>query len=285
MLGTLIENRLELTEQLGKGHLGIVYKAIARDDGSTYAVKVLQKNDERNALRFKREAKSASRQNHPNIAKVYQTGTTDSGLCFIVMEFVNGRPLRSIIRAEAPLPLSRVIKIATQICDALSYLHANGVVHKDLKPANIMIVSPGEECETVKLVDFGLAKHIDPEIAEQERVTLTGHVTGTPAYMSPEQCMARSVDARSDIYSLGCVMFRALTGLPPVTGASARDTMNKQVAGNAVTFSRVPESIFIPDEMKKVVERTLQRNPNDRFQTAESLKIELSAILNDRPSQ
>ncbi|MBX9695479.1 MAG: serine/threonine protein kinase [Cyanobacteria bacterium] len=278
MLGTLLADRFELFEQVGQGHLGIVYKARSTDSGEFFAVKVLQKEDQRALQRFEREARAASQQDHPNIVRVFDIGTTDNGRAFIVMEFISGVPLRLVIRNEAPLSVDRIKRLFSQICDALTHLHQNGVVHRDLKPANIMIIEPGTMNERVKLVDFGLAKHIDPDLAEQERVTLTGHVTGTPAYMSPEQCLGVPVDARSDIYSLGCILFRACTGLPPVMGASARDTMNKQVAGDALSIDRIPPHITVSEDIKEVLRKALKKNPDLRYQTAEELKRDILGL-------
>lgn len=271
LLGTVLANRYEIFENIGRGHLGVVYKARATD-GRVVAVKVLSKGNDRALQRFKREARAAGLQNHPNIVQVYDMGNTADGDAFIVMEFIDGYSFRILIRNEAPLPINRCGPIFVQICDALSHLHKNGVVHRDLKPANIMLIENPGGPEWVKLVDFGLAKHIDPQQAALEKVTLEGYVMGTPAYMSPEQCMAMNVDERSDIYSLGCCMFRALTGLAPITGSNAQETMTKQIVQEPTPFSRIPSSIYVPEGMQNIINKTLAKRPSDRYQSAEELK-------------
>jgi serine/threonine-protein kinase len=222
--------------------------------------------------------RAASKLNHPNIVRVYDLGSTENGAPYIVMELVDGTTLRRVIRAQGSLSAERCINIFSQVCDALQHLHENGIVHRDLKPANIMIVQPGSSAEIVKLVDFGLALPADPEAAKAEKVTLDGYVTGTPSYMSPEQCLAEHVDFRSDIYSLGCVMFRALTGLAPIAGATPRDTMNKQVKQPPTPFGRVAQSTMIPPDLQQIILRCLEKKPDDRYQEVAMLKADLQGL-------
>lgn len=276
MLGTRISDRYEIVDELGRGHLGVVYKAVQLHDGKTFAIKVLTSHDERDIQRFQREMRAASKLRHPNVVQVYDLGSTAGGDHYLVMELVAGNTLRQTIRSQGSLPVARCLNIFRQACDALEHLHNHGIVHRDLKPANIMLVPQAEEPESVKLVDFGLALPVDPEEAKAEKVTLEGYVTGTPAYMSPEQCLAAHVDSRSDIYSLGCVMFRALTGLAPIAGVTPRETMTKQVKSPPTPFARAAGATNIPASLQTIIMRCLAKNPEDRYQTVTDLRGDLT---------
>jgi len=275
VLGTKISDKYELVAEIGRGHLGVVYKAVDESGSPPVAIKVLTQVTERDVQRFQREVRAASKLGHPNIVRVYDLGATTTGAPFIVMELVEGTTLRKVIRSEGSMPVDRCVNIFRQICDALEHLHNNGIVHRDLKPANIMLV-PSTPNEIVKIVDFGLALPADPEAAKAEKVTLDGYVTGTPAYMSPEQCIAAHVDHRSDIYSLGCVMFRALTGLAPIAGATPRDTMTKQVKAPPTPFARAACATNIPADLQQIILRCLEKKPEDRYQTVTDLRGDLA---------
>jgi eukaryotic-like serine/threonine-protein kinase len=272
--GTIISDQYESLGEIGRGHLGIVYKVEKLSDRKPFAIKVLTRGTERDVQRFQREVRAASKFDHQNIVRVYDLGSTADGAPYIVMELIDGTTLRRTIRSEGKLAVPRCLNIFRQICDALEQLHEVGIVHRDLKPANIMLVKDGDN-EIVKLVDFGLALPADPEAAKSEKVTLDGYVTGTPAYMSPEQCMAEHVDSRSDIYSLGCVMFRALTGLPPIAGATPQDTMTKQVRTPPTPFARAAGATNIPPDLQKIILRCLEKKPEDRYQDVGQLKTAL----------
>ena len=276
MLGTLISEKYKLVDELGRGHLGVVYRAINVHDKKPFAIKILTSHDERDVQRFQREMRAAGKLSHPNVVQVFDIGSTTGGDHYLVMELVEGDTLRKTIRSEGNLPVSRCLNIFRQACDALEHLHNHGIVHRDLKPANIMLVPQEEKPESVKLVDFGLALPADPEQAKAEKVTLEGYVTGTPAYMSPEQCLAAHVDSRSDIYSLGCVMFRALTGLAPIAGATPRDTMTKQVKSPPTPFARAANATNIPAALQTIILRCLEKNPEDRYQTVTDLRGDLT---------
>lgn len=265
-----LANKYQIKEKIGQGHLGEVFQAESLDSGQEFAIKFLSKtysNQDRAIQRFAREARAASELNHPNIVKVYEFGDTDDGSCYIVMELIKGITLRRIIRRNGPLAAAECVKIFLEISDALAHAHDRGLVHRDLKPSNIIIVKRGEENQTVKLVDFGLARHLDSEKQAEEKVTLEGYVVGTPAYMSPEQCLGKSIDLRSDIYSLGCVMFRALTGMAPVAGNTARETMENQIHRTTVPLDRIPRHIAVPDELKEIMRKSLMKEPEDRYQS------------------
>lgn len=272
---TTLADKYLVQEKIGQGHLGEVFQATALESGKRFAIKFLSKNytnQERAIQRFRREAKSASELDHPNIVKVYEFGDTEDGRCYIVMELVNGITLRRAIRKTGPISALDCANIFLQISSALIHSHKRGLVHRDLKPSNIIITNRGKENQAIKLVDFGLARHIDAEKAAQEKVTLEGYVVGTPAYMSPEQCLGQTIDPRSDIYSMGCVMFRALTGLAPVAGNTARETMENQINRTIVPLDRIPAHIEIPDELKEIINTSLMIKPEDRYQTVEEIE-------------
>ncbi len=279
VLGTIIAGRYELLEEIGRGRLGIVYKARKDEDEQLYAVKILSQYDERDVKRFHREARAARKLSHPNVVRLLDNGSTADGAPFLVMELVHGRSLRNEIRMHTYLPAELAIPIFVQVCRALEHMHLNGIVHRDLKPANIMLMQDRSADDFVKLVDFGLALPADPEAARDERVTLDGYVTGTPAYMSPEQCLAEHVDSRSDIYSLGCVMFRTLTGIAPIGGATVHDTMNNQLMGQPTPFSRVSPDLKIDNELQNIVLRCLEKKREDRYQSAEDVRSALIDLL------
>lgn len=269
-----LANKYHIKEKIGQGHLGEVFQATALDSEQEFAIKFLSKsysNQERAIQRFAREAKAASELDHPNIVKVYEFGDTEDGSCYIVMELIKGITLRRVIRRNGPLEAADCVRIFLEISDALAHAHDRGLVHRDLKPSNIIIVNRGKENQTIKLVDFGLARHLDTDKQVEEKVTLEGYVVGTPAYMSPEQCLGKSIDLRSDIYSLGCVMFRALTGMAPVAGSTARETMENQINQTAVPLDRIPKFIEVPETLKEIMRKSLMKDPEDRYQSVREL--------------
>ncbi|MBZ0185993.1 MAG: serine/threonine protein kinase [Candidatus Obscuribacterales bacterium] len=286
MLGTLLAGKYELQDKLGQGHLGIVYRArcLEGDNGAekTYAIKILTKefsNDKRAIQRFQREANAAGKLDHPNIVKIFDFDGTEDGSFYIVMELIEGKTLRRVIRRSGPLPVKNSIEIFNQVLDALDHFHSRGLVHRDIKPSNIILSNFSTKDEIVKIVDFGLARHIDAAKAAEEKVTLDGFVTGTPAYMSPEQCLGGNVDPRSDLYSLGCVMFRTLTGIAPIPGMTPKETMTNQVQYTALPFDRMPPHIELCEELKDVMKKALSKRPDLRYQNALEMKAALEQIL------
>lgn len=281
MADTILKEKYEILNKIGQGHLGEVFEANELETGNTFAIKFLSKNftnQDRAIQRFRREANAAKELEHPNIVRVYEFGDTDDGGCYIVMELIKGITLRRAIRRTGPLSMEEGKTIFLQVADALHHAHNRGLVHRDLKPSNIIIVNRGKPDAQVKLVDFGLARHIDTAKQAEEKVTLEGYVVGTPAYMSPEQCLGQTIDPRSDIYSLGCVMFRALTGLAPVPGATARETMENQIHRTIVPLDRIPPHIKISDEVKEIMRTTLKKEPEERYQKVEEFREALANI-------
>ncbi|MGH2829655.1 MAG: Stk1 family PASTA domain-containing Ser/Thr kinase [Actinomycetota bacterium] len=274
MSNHVLVERYELGERLGLGGMAEVYLGKDRVLGRTVAVKTLLTqfaHDPSFIARFRREATSAAQLNHPNIVGVYDSGS-DDGRQFIVMEYVEGRTLKDVIREEGPLLPERAVEIAAEVCSALQYAHAAGIVHRDIKPANIMINRRGE----VKVADFGIAR-----AASGETVTQTATVLGTAQYFSPEQAQAAPVDARSDLYSLGVVLYEMLTRQVPFTGASPVAIAYKHVKEDPIPPSRL--NADVPPSMEAVVMKGLAKNPDNRYQSAQEMRQDLERAIRGQP--
>src|SRR5688572_10527755 len=215
LLGRLIDARYRVISRLGHGGMGVVYKVEHQRMGKIAAMKVLHRelvSDKEVVKRFRREAEAVSKLTHPNTVQTFDFGTAD-GAMYLVMEYVRGEDLGAILRRDGPLAFRRAAPIFIQICAALAEAHELGIVHRDLKPENILVTRTKEGSDHVKVLDFGLAKLSERE--EAAEVTGRGTIIGTPYYMSPEQIRGETLDHRSDIYSLGAMMYRILTGEHP----------------------------------------------------------------------
>lgn len=277
LLGVTLGGKFEILTLIGSGGMGNVYKAVQKTVERTVAVKVL--HNERlqhkdSVLRFQQEAKAASKLTHPNIVGFFDYGLTDENVPYIVMDYVEGVSLDQRIK-EATLDLDQFIKIFTQACDALDHAHEKGIIHRDIKPSNLMLVNQ----EHLKILDFGIAKLL-PSDNDSGRValTVTGEVFGSPQYMSPEQCGGRSLDARSDLYSLGCVMYEALVGKPPVRGETLIDTIYKHTHEQPVPPKTARPGLEIPDQLEAIIMKTLEKEPEMRFPSMSALKHNLEFV-------
>ncbi|HEY0226153.1 MAG TPA: Stk1 family PASTA domain-containing Ser/Thr kinase [Mycobacterium sp.] len=272
-----LSDRYELGDILGFGGMSEVH--LARDVRlhRDVAVKVLRADLARDPsfyLRFRREAQNAAALNHPSIVAVYDTGEaeTPSGpLPYIVMEYVDGVTLRDIVHNDGPLPPRRAIEIIADACQALNFSHRNGIIHRDVKPANIMISTTN----AVKVMDFGIARAIADS---GNSVTQTAAVIGTAQYLSPEQARGETVDARSDVYSLGCVLYEVLTGEPPFTGDSPVAVAYQHVREDPIPPSR--RHAGISPDLDAVVLKALAKNPDNRYQTAGEMRADLVRVHN-----
>src|SRR5712691_447254 len=241
--------------------------------GRRVAVKVLGSQYARDAsfvTRFRREAQAAAALSHPNVVGVFDTGS-DDGTHFIVMEYIQGKTLALVIREDGPLLPERAVEIADAVAAGLAFAHRAGIVHRDIKPGNIMITPGGE----VKVMDFGIAR-----ATAGESLTQTATVLGTATYFSPEQAQGDSVDARSDIYSLGCVLYEMLTAHPPFAGDTAVAVAFKHVKEDPVAPSRLNHDV--PQELDAVVMKCLAKNPANRYQTADELRADLERFRTGR---
>ncbi|WP_020112261.1 Stk1 family PASTA domain-containing Ser/Thr kinase [Rhodococcus sp. 114MFTsu3.1] len=277
-----LSSRYELGEILGFGGMSEVH--LARDNrlDRDVAIKVLRADLARDPtfyLRFRREAQNAAALNHPAIVAVYDTGEaeTEAGpLPFIVMEYVDGSTLRDIVRAEGPMPARRAMEVIADVCAALDFSHRNGIVHRDVKPANVMINNAG----AVKVMDFGIARAIADSSSP---MTQTAAVIGTAQYLSPEQARGEQVDARSDVYSLGCVLFEILTGEPPFKGDSPVAVAYQHVREDPELPSRVNPDV--PRELDSIILKAMAKNPANRYQSAAEMRTDLVRVLGgQRPS-
>ena len=266
---TVFNGRYELHRRLGRGGMAEVF--LARDQllDRPVAVKVLFPEfatDPAFVERFRREATAAANLNHPNIVGVYDWGEAD-GTYFIVMEYVDGRSLSEILRAEGPLHPDRVADVGADVAAALGFAHRNGVVHRDVKPGNVLLTQSGQ----VKVADFGIARAITA--TTDDNLTQVGTVMGTATYFSPEQARGEPVDPRSDIYSLGCVLYELVLGRPPFAGDSPVAIAYKHVQESPVPLRQV--NVDIPEAVEAIILKCLAKNPVNRYPSAEDLRADL----------
>ena len=281
MVGKVIGDKYEILEVVGGGGMGLIYKARHTLMKRIVAVKMMHAqyvSSSGNLMRFQLEAQAASALSHPNILTVYDFGLTPEGSPYLVMDFLEGTNLAEVLDEQGFLPPLRAAHIFAQAADALGHAHSKGVIHRDLKPGNIMLVANEKDADFVKIVDFGIAKLLLPQ-GESANLTKTGEVFGSPLYMSPEQCRGISADNRSDIYSLGCVMFRALSGSSPFVGQDPMQCMYKHV-------NELPPPIFdinpdseVPAGLEAIVLKCLAKEPEARFQTMFELKEALDQFI------
>jgi len=280
-IGRVIDNRYRVTVQLGQGGMGAVYQVEHQRMGKIAAMKVLHRElaqEKEVVRRFQREAQAVSRLNHPNTVQVFDFGVY-KGALYLVMEYVPGVDLGALVKRDGPLPFAQAAPLFHQICAALSEAHALGVIHRDLKPENVLVTRTSDGSDFIKVLDFGLAKLTERE--DLAEVTDSGSIVGTPYYMSPEQIRGEHIDARSDIYSLGALMYRVLTGEPPYRAQSPVGVLTKHLTAELVPPSqRVPEQHLDP-RLDAVVCRALEKKPADRFQTVEELTDAISTAYTE----
>jgi eukaryotic-like serine/threonine-protein kinase len=269
-------DRYEVGRLLGAGGMAEVFEGRDRLLARRVAIKVLQAQFARDPsflIRFKREAQAAASLSHPNIVGVYDTGTED-GTHFIVMEYVDGRTLKDVIRAEGPLYPERAAEICADVCGALAAAHARGLIHRDIKPGNVMLTPEGK----VKVMDFGIAR-----ATTSETITQTAAVVGTAQYISPEQAQGQTVDYRSDLYSLGCCLYEMLTGTVPFTGATP-----VAIAYRHVREDPTPPRMLngdVPAPLEAICLKAMAKLPDNRYQTAIEMHDDLERFRNGQPVQ
>jgi serine/threonine-protein kinase len=267
-------------ELVGRGGMGSVYKARDRATGELRALKVLRSelNTNRAAMkRFEQEVNAAVTLRHPNLVYVYNLSHTKDGVPFMVMNFIDGEGLDAVIKYDRFIPTERALNIFVQTAKALEHAHAQGIIHRDMKPSNILVSRTTNGEEHVAVVDFGIAKIIAPNI-EQTALTQTGELFGSPLYMSPEQCSGTSLDARSDIYSFGCVMYEVLCGKPPFQEENPFQLMLKQVHHEPLAMRVTNPSLTINRNLEYIVMRCLQKEAIDRYQTITEVRRDLELV-------
>ncbi|MBK9143064.1 MAG: serine/threonine protein kinase [Candidatus Melainabacteria bacterium] len=290
--GYSFNDRYEVIEEVGCGGMSRVYRARDRKTDKEVAVKVLHPHLMREGSaknpkkRFEQEFKATMALAHPNIVAVKDHGFTADGLPFMVMEYIDGNSLEQLLRAHNRLRLSQFLTVFYQTCRALSHAHVRGVIHRDVKPSNIMMVKTEQNVNIVKLLDFGIAKiHRETDEESLQKLTQTGDVFGSPYYMSPEQCRGESLDARSDIYSLGCVMYQAITGKRPFEGENAYKTIYMHVNIRPLRFGDIRPDLSIPPKLEKIILKCLEKEPRNRYQTSEELSLEIERLAQEVSSE
>jgi eukaryotic-like serine/threonine-protein kinase len=271
LLGRVLDDRYTLTAKLGAGAMGAVYRATQHSVGRDVAVKVIGAGlvADGNAIkRFLREAKLASRLSHPNAVGVLDFGQTADRVFYLAMELVEGETLDALLKRDGPLSDVRMLRIAIQICDALEGAHRLQIVHRDLKPANIMVLAGSREL--VKVLDFGIARSLADE---DLKVTRTGATVGTPAFMAPEIALGGDVDARADLYSLGCMLYLMVSGRLPFAATNVQEMLTAHVADTPAPLLGVNPSVARP------IMRLLEKERDARFETAAQTREALEATL------
>lgn len=281
--GRILGGRYQLDTCIGSGGMGAIYKARRLHIGDTVAVKVLKPevvDDTLSRERFHREARAAAMLNHPNAVVIHDFGEDEDGTAYIVMEFLEGHSLRQILSAERTIAPARMYGIIRQACAALEAAHERGIIHRDIKPDNIILTNTTALTDHVKILDFGIAKLRDKAVdtaSLEKSLTTVGTVIGTPHYMSPEQCQGEPADARSDIYSLGIVVYEMLVGAVPFTAKTPTGVAVKHVTEMPRPITAIrPE---LPATLEKVVMRALAKEPAERQQSALELAAEIATAV------
>jgi len=282
LIGTDVDNgEYRIVERIGAGGMGSVYKAQQPSMNRMVAIKVLhQKFSDRHDLvaRFRREARAMSQLSHPNTARVYKFGELPDGSSYFVMDYMEGKNLATTVREQGPMKVERAINIMVQVCGALDEAHRAGIVHRDLKPENVFLTNQGGTPDFPKVLDFGLAKVSERQMGRGSMMlTQQGMVFGTPEFMSPEQTQGETLDRRSDIYSLGLILYELLTGKLPFDAKKPVDVMKAHVKDPPIPLSERIPGLTFPPKLDAVIEKSLAKNRDNRYATA----LELAEALQD----
>jgi predicted Ser/Thr protein kinase len=281
MVGRVLAGRYRILAKLGEGAMGAVYLGEHLHIGRRDAIKLLRPGlagDAEAIARFTRGTRNVSAIHHPNVCAIYDFSDTPEGFRYLAMEYIEGETLKDVLDREGRLSPQRAVEIARQVADALQAAHDAGVVHRDLKPGNIMICASRDGRDVVKVVDFDIAK--GPSEPEGEEVTRLGFVVGTPEYMSPEQLMGDRLDGRSDLYSLGVVLFRMLSGSLPFRADSTQDIMVQRLTGEPLRLDDVLPPGTVPPPLQRALDRALARRAADRQADAAEFAREIVGAVN-----
>jgi len=258
---TIAAERYTVEEEIGRGGMGVVLKAHDKVLNIRVAIKILGKDPTgQGAARLQREATAAGRLTHQNIARVFDFGQTEDSTPYMVMEYLEGQSLADLIKEKGRLDCKTAIPIFMQVASAMSYAHSNGVIHRDIKPSNVLLVEQGQNKHFAKLLDFGVASIVN----ENQHLTRTGAIIGSPLYISPEQTTGEDATSSSDIYSFGCLMFETLTGEVPFKGSSALETMTMHRNTAPPLLTDLISVQMLPNEIVVLVDECLRKVPNNR---------------------
>lgn len=263
-----IDGKYLVKDLVGTGSMSSVYRGKETGTGKTVAVKIMKAShigDPEIVTRFVREVRTCMSLKHKHIVKVFAGGRLPTGEPYLIMEFLHGSSLGEILEAQKILPSARCLKLISQAADALEEAHNRGYVHRDIKPQNLMAVTNIFKQETMKVLDFGVAKMTGWQSLDQF-TTAPGNVLGTPLYMSPEQVLGSALDGRSDIYALGCVLYQCLCGTPAIPGSSALDVMKNHLDFKPKHLNENGKTKY-PDELNALVQKSMAKKPADRYQS------------------
>jgi len=291
----VIDNRFQVVSQLGKGVMCNVYKVKELETGTMMVLKMLPReawSDQEKILRARSEAQIITQLQHENLIPFRRFDATADGKPFILMDYLHGITLLRAIKATDGLPLPRVVQVMEQLCRGLAAAHNAGVAHRDIRPDNIMFLSKKGDYN-LKIVDFGLAKLVSEGVEPLKILEATGEIFGNPPYMSPEECRGGITDTRSDIYSIGCVTYTAMTGQPPFSGSNSQETLKRQIKEDFLPPTRVKKNLasskhagwVAVTDLEYIVMKCLEKNPNDRYQKVEEILIDLDKLRKSIPLQ
>ncbi|HRI70904.1 MAG TPA: protein kinase [Polyangium sp.] len=268
--GDIVLGKYRIEAVLGQGGMGVVVAARHVDLGQRYAIKFLLPtglNHEESVARFLREARASARLQSEHVARVHDVGNMENGAPYMIMEYLEGRDLKAVVREQGPLPADLAMTYVAQVCDAIAEAHAAGIVHRDLKPANLFLVRRRNGAPCVKVLDFGISKHIG---GEEVDLTSTNATLGSPLYMSPEQISkSKTVDQRTDIWALGVILYELLTGTSPFRGGTALEVVSRILQEEPTPVRQLRPDV--PERAEVVIARCLRKNRDERFQSVEEL--------------
>lgn len=277
-VGDLFVDRYNIVSVLGEGGMSLVYQAHHIMMDRKVAIKILknfESSQDKMLKRFQQEARAASSLSHPNLITIHDFGITTDGHAYLVMDYLEGKSLDTIIEEQGSVSQERATKIFMQICDGLEHAHSKGIVHRDIKPSNILVLKDSNGEDVVKIVDFGIAKLLPEANKETFHLTQAGQIFGSPLFMSPEQCANKKIDNRTDIYALGATLYNTMAGRPPFEAPTLAEIIYSHLKEKPSRIKEVAPGTSISERFEELVLRCLEKDPDDRFQTMAELKAEI----------